>query len=154
MILYNNENEFEVKIHTRITPKLKVEFVKKLQEYKVDPNAGLKSEALEELVSTNSNIMKYLPDIKENESWEKVLPNMNFAAMIKYNNLSALNPDPEVLEHNTLVLIDLFKIIINRKDLKEEEIKLIDTLSSGEFWQNQTIGEIEAEVNSFRSLVV
>ena len=101
--------EYQVKTKTKVTPKLKVEFFKTMNEFKTDPTL----EALSKLDKLDS--LEILP-------------------------LQRQAPPIDVIENNDKVYIKLFKLIVENPP---------EVFNDDEFWDEQDIRAITAEVNGF-----
>jgi hypothetical protein len=139
MKLYDKEKEFEVAIKGRITPALKNEFTKAMQAFKLDVIQEEKLEALK-----NINLSEAHKLMENNDSDVSLAPYMQLAIINKKV------PNLETVVNNDNVFIELLKVIIETKLLKPDELKLISTKATAEFWQNQDITEVYSEVNNFR----
>lgn len=60
--------------------------------------------------------------------------------------------DSRAAEINDQFQLEVFRAIIDRKSLGEEERALVDSPADGDFWMEQDIEAITSEVNRFRGI--
>ena len=127
MKLTINDKEVEAKITQKITPKLKIEFLKKLGELKENPLQKKIIEAAKGAVMDGDNVRP-----------------MNVGNTLEFAELQKQAPPIDIIQHNDKVYIELFKLIVTNK---------VPEFESEEFWENQDINGIIEAVQSFRARI-
>lgn len=126
--------EKSVNIQTKITTRLKVEFMEQFKELKEDPQQQQQIE-IYKASGINSN---------------GEASAMNIGDMLELARMQRKPLDPELILHNDKVYCKLLKTIIDKKSLTELEVKALDT---DEFWDEQDMTEVTKAVTFFRSKI-
>ena len=129
MKLYDlDNNEFEVKIHERITSKLKADFIDIIKDFEQDELTLQKQEVIFSFADGKEDYKKLYELARTQKSF-----------------------NPEIEKKNDLVMIKCLQLIINKKDIEQDKLNLINSKPEGDFWSNQDLIQIKAEVNGFCS---
>lgn len=128
----------EIATVSKITPKIRVEFVEIMRELKTDEVDEQKRKILESFVPTSDP--------------EKVQI-VNLKPLFEFALLQKKFASPETIYHNDLVFIRAFKKIIDFSKVPEDWKELIQLDEESEFWQSQDIVEITKEIESFRAKI-
>lgn len=131
MKLYFGNDEVEVGF-TRITSKLRCEFMKQLSELKQDS----KMEKIIEVAKQSGLTLN------------GATGDVSLGTMLEFNDLQKQALDTEVIEHNDKIYCKLVNMIIDKRPLNDLQKK---ELEKEEFWQEQDMTEIIKGVVSFRS---
>jgi hypothetical protein len=129
---YQNQKK-EVHLVSKITPKLKVEFVKKYSELQFDEVDEAKLKALQNFDPTDENGIK------------------NIKPLVEFSILQKRIGNPETIAHNDKVIVELFKMIVDRSGWDNQWNEWFNQDFEDDFWQNQDIVLITEQVQLFRS---
>jgi len=125
--------EKTVKIQTKITTRLKVDFMNEFANLQEDPEQLKQIEIYRKAnISTEENT------------------NMNLADLLELTRVQRRPISPELIEANDKVYCNLLNIILDKKGLTELEIKELDKT---EFWSEQDMEEVMKAVMFFRSKI-
>lgn len=144
----NKEIKFEVSRKTIISSKLKFEFLNIWKNLIQDKKADARMDAYNKLVNIKDSITK--------ENGEQIevgdIDSSSTAKILNFNKaISEFDAESEI--HNTLVLIDAFKVIIDKKQLTTKQQELVNLPSDSDFWQEQDLNLIKAEVTGFCTII-
>jgi hypothetical protein len=129
---YQNQKK-EVHLVSKITPKLKVEFAKKYSELRFDEVDEAKLKALQNFDPTDENGIK------------------NIKPLVEFSILQKRIGNPETIVHNDKVIVELFKMIVDRSGWDNQWNEWFNQDFEDDFWQNQDIVLITEQVQLFRS---
>jgi hypothetical protein len=132
MKLYFGNDVAEVELITKVTSKVRVNFMRELSNLKQDP----KTEKIIEVAKESGLTINGLSE------------NTTLGSMLEFNDLQKQALDTEVIEYNDKIYCNLCKLIINKSKLTDLQIKELD---KEEFWDEQDMNEIIKGVVSFRS---
>mgnify|MGYP001146702926 CR=1 FL=1 len=129
---YENQKK-EIKLVSKITPKLKVEFAKKYSELKFDEVDEAKLRALQNF------------DPSEEVGIKNIKP------LVEFSILQKRIGNPETIWHNDKIIVELFKLIVDRNGWEPQWNDWFSQDFESDFWQNQDITAITEQVQLFRT---
>lgn len=123
----------EIKLKSKITSKLKVEFAQKYSELKFDEVDEQKLRAIQNFDPTDEIGIK------------------NLKPLVEFSILQKKISNPETILHNDKVMIELFKIVVDTTGWEPEWLEWFNSDFESDFWQSQDITLIAEQINLFRN---